>query len=271
MLDILAHHVTPFVLVLSRIGGIFLVAPILSSSAVPRQVRVMLVLGLTAVVYPTIPIRFEAPVSLDLYALGPVIVRESLIGIVVGLIALLPFAAVQLAGLMMGQQVGLAFAQIVNPAADIEGDALGQFLFHLAMAAFLVFGGLEALVDAIVRSFALVPIGGFGPRQLPVEELAGLFSAGMNLAFRLSMPVLVIIFIENIVVGFITKTLPQMNVMSFGFPVRILLGLVVLIASMGFVARMIESDVTGSIDRVQGCIESMGEDYSTRHSEGSGP
>ena len=271
MPEILLQHVTPFVLVLARLGGLFLLSPILSSAAVPRQVRFMLLLGLTAVVYPTIPVQLHATVSLDLYDLGPIIVRESLIGIVLGLLALLPFAAVQLAGLIMGQQVGLAFAQIVNPAADIEGDAMGQFLFHLAMAAFLILGGLEALVDATVRSFTLIPLGGFGPRQLPVEELASLFTAGLNLAYRISMPVLAIIFIENIVLGFITKTLPQLNVMSFGFPVRIMLGVGVLIASMGFVAGVITDDVEATIGRFHDCIELFGESAADPPAEGRGP
>ncbi len=254
----LLHHVVPFLLVVSRLGGIFLLAPILSSVSVPRQVRVVLLLGLAAAVYPTIPLHGAVPASLDLYELAPLVVRESLIGVVLGFLALLPFAAMQLTGLIIGQQVGLAFAQVVNPAADIEGDAIGQFLFHIAMAAFLVLGGLEALVDALVNSFALVPLGGIGPRQLPVQELAGLLTSGLHLAFRLSMPVLLIILVENITLGFITKTLPSLNVLSFGFPVRILLGLMVLIASLGFIARVINADISDTIDRMHGWVDTLG-------------
>lgn len=253
------QHVLPFLLVVCRLGGLFLLAPILSSVAVPRQFRVILLVGLAAAVYPTIPLHGQAPAVMDLYDLAPIVARESLIGVVLGVLALLPFAAMQFTGLIIGQQVGLAFAQVVNPAADIEGDAVGQFLFHVAMAAFLLLGGLEALIDALVASFALVPLGGIGPRQLPVQELAGLLTAGMHLAFRLSMPVLLIILIENVVLAFITKTLPSLNILSFGFPVRILLGLGVLIASMGFVGTVINADISDTIERMRGWVETLGE------------
>lgn len=259
MPEAVLQHVLPFLLVVTRLGGLFLLAPILSSVAVPRQVRAVLLLGLAAAVYPTVPVHGQVPVELSLYELAPLVVRESLIGVVLGLVALLPFAAVQLAGLIMGQQVGLAFAQVVNPAADIEGDALGQFLFHVALATFLLMGGLEALVDALVRSFALVPLGGIGPERLPVQEVAGLLTSGLHLAFRLSMPVLLIILIENVVIGFTTKTMPSLNIMSVGFPIRILLGLGVLVASMGFVGAVINADVSDTIDQLHGWVDSLGE------------
>jgi flagellar biosynthesis protein FliR len=105
----------------------------------------------------------------------------------------------------------------------------------------------------------VVPLGGIGPERLPVQELAGLLTAGLHLAFRLSMPVLLIIMLENVVLGFITKTVPQLNIMSFGFPVRILLGLVVLIASMGFIGGVIRADVSDTIDRLHGWVDSLGE------------
>ncbi|MEO1130909.1 MAG: flagellar biosynthetic protein FliR, partial [Planctomycetota bacterium] len=121
----LLPHIAPFIIVLSRLGGLMLFAPLLSSPTLPRQVKIFLLLSLTVVVYPTIDFEAHAHVNLDLFELAPIMMTEMIIGAALGIFASIPFVGVQLGGLIMGQQMGLGIAQIVNPGADIEGDSLG--------------------------------------------------------------------------------------------------------------------------------------------------
>lgn len=256
--DAILPHLVPWVLVMSRLGGLFLLAPIFSSPAIPRQVRLYLLLALTAVVYPLIDPGPLIGQGIDLYTLAPAIAGEVMIGASLGLFSLMPLIGVQFGGLLMGQQMGLAIAQILNPATDIEGDNLGQTLFMMTLTGFVMVGGLELLIGGVVHSFAQVPIGAVTARMAPAEVVAGLLMSGFELAVRVALPVLVIIFLENVAVGFIMKTVPSLNILNFGFPLRIILGLFVLTASLGFIASAIDQEMNHTVDIILAWVAGLG-------------
>lgn len=226
-------HAVPFALVLARLSGLFVLAPILSSSMIPHRTKILLVAMFTLMLYPTVDAGALLGAQLELWTLVPLMATELLIGASVGALASIPFACVQLAGKMMGQQMGLALSDILNPAIDIEGDNISQMLFVVALAVFVSLGGFEIMFNAIAGTFASVALGGFTLTKAPLEPLIGILSSGFEMAIRISMPVIAIIFLENIAVGFISKTVPTLNIMSFGFPVRIIAGVFVLIAAIG--------------------------------------
>ena len=103
-------------------------ANVLSSSILPLRLRVLLSLALSLALYPTLGRINHAPISLDLFSLAPAVFCETLIGAAMGLMASLPLYAVQLGGLVMGQQAGMSLGQVYNPALDVETDTIGQFL-----------------------------------------------------------------------------------------------------------------------------------------------
>ncbi len=228
----LVAHLVPFGAVLARMTGIFIFTPLLSTATLPVRFKALLAMALTVAVYPIVQEGGFPPQRVDLIVLAPVLAAELMIGAAIGVLAGLPFGAVQLSGLIMGQQMGLGLSQVINPAIDIEGDNLGQLLFILAIAIFVTMGGLESLLDALVSSFHLLPIGGLRPGDAPVDAMVALLTSGFELAFRVALPVLAIIFVESLVVGFLMKTVPSLNIMSFGFPVRILLGLAAVLAGV---------------------------------------
>jgi flagellar biosynthetic protein FliR len=243
----LLPHVPGFAAVLSRVTGIFVFTPLLSSAALPRKVRVAISFALAVAIYPIADVHAVAGQTFDLIELLVLVAGELLIGAAIGLIATIPLMSVQLGGLLMGQQMGLGMAQVVDPAMDIEGDNLGQILFIIAVATFVSIGGMEALFAALVMSFTLVPSGGVGMDVLPLEPLVGLVQSGFVLALRIAMPVLAIIFVENLAVGFLMKTVPSLNIMSFGFPVRVLLGLIAAIAGLTAMGVVIGDEIVHAL------------------------
>jgi len=166
-----------------------------------------------------------------------------IVGMALGIFVAIPFASVQLGGMVMGQQMGLGIAQVINPGADISGDILGQMLYIMTMGAFVWVGGLELLIGGVVLSFGEVPLGGFALHAAPLDVVVGLLTAGFELAIRIAMPVLAIIFLENVALGFIMKTVPSLNILNFGFPIRILIGLAVFGASIEFMRQAIEQNL----------------------------
>ncbi len=236
-------------LVVFRFGGLMIYGPVFGSPSVPLRVKVMLSFLLGVAVYPLLTHVHptgDAPLQLELWSLAPMVATELMIGMIIGYVASIPMTAVQTGGLVMGQQMGLGFARFFNPAIDDEADIVGQLLFFMALVGFLMIGGHEAMILAVMHSFQHVPLGGFVPDQSLLDLLSGLLLAAFELALRVSAPLLAIIFLESIAMGFVSKTVPQLNILSLGFPLRILAGFAII--ALGLV--VIDEVVMDSVDFV---------------------
>ncbi len=242
-MQIVLDQVAPFLLALLRMSGLFVFAPLLSSIAIPGKVKALLVFVVALAVFPTLPAAARVTVEMDVFSLAIAGVFEVLLGVVIGLIALLPVLAVQLGSSLIGQQMGFGLAQVYNPALETESDPIGELLLHLSIIAFIAMGGLEALFLCVARSFEKVPLGGVTVSSVPSQMVLGAVEGGMELALRISAPVLGIILIETIAMGFLMKTMPQMNIMSIGFAIKIVLGFAGLIAAMGAIDAAISGHV----------------------------
>jgi flagellar biosynthetic protein FliR len=247
-----------FVVVLARVAGLFLLTPLLSSGALPMRVRALVALAFAVAVFPVSGAEGLVGVRLDIVVLLPMVASEMLVGLTVGVLASIPLYSVQLAGLLMGQQMGLGIAQQVNPSADIEGDNLGQILFVVAIGTFLMLGGMDLVFAGVIESFRRVPLGSFGGEAPAVDVLVGLITSGYSLAVRVAMPVVAIIFVENLVVGYLMKTVPSMNIMNFGFPIKILVGLTTLIGAMGAIGVAIGDEIYHAMEVTEAWILELG-------------
>lgn len=250
ILDAIVPHITPFVLVLSRIGGLFLFAPGLGSPVIPARVKALLVIALTLVVYPSVAATTSMVGPVDLIILAPMILGEALIGLTIGLLVAIPLMSVQMGGLIIGQQMGLGLGAVYNPALDSEGDILGQILFFLALTIFLSLGGLELMHTAVLGTFSHVPLGGLSIARAPIDLLTGVVASGYTLAVRVAAPVLAIIMLETLSTGVLMKTVPQLNVLTFGFPVKIIAAMVVIIGSLPFINQVVHDAILENFNRV---------------------
>lgn len=217
-------------MVMFRLGGLMIFGPVFGSPIIPVRVKVFLSLLIGLAVFPLISRDHLAGqvVQLDLWTLAPMAAAELLVGLTIGFLASLPLNAMQTGGLLMGQQMGLGFAMFFNPAIDTEADVVGQVLFFMAMAGFLLIGGHEAMVLAVLHSFAHVPLGTFITSNDLLALLSNMLLASLELALRVAAPVLALVFLESVAMGFLSKTVPQLNILSLGFPLRILVGFAVI-------------------------------------------
>lgn len=241
--DQLLPHLPAFAAVLSRITGLFLFTPVLTSSSIPVSIKIATALSLSLAVYPLANLDHLVGMEIDLIELLPLMLTELAVGAVLGVLAAIPLLSVQLAGLLAGQQMGLGLAQTFNPAMDIEGDNLGQMYFILGSAAFVMLGGVETLAGCLIHSFTIIPAASPTAPLFDVHLLTGLVHSGFDMAFRIAMPVLTIIFLETVATGFLMKTVPTINVMTFGFPLRVMLGVVAVIAGLLAANELIAKEV----------------------------
>ncbi len=221
----LLAHVVPFALVVTRLVGLFVFAPMISSVSIPMQAKALVAVTLAAAVYPSIPAAYAGGASLDLFGLLPLLVSETLIGVCVGLIAAVPVMMLQLGGHVAGFQMGLSIASVYNPEFETQSDVVGETLFYLGFAIFLAVGGLEAMYAALLETFERVPLGGMAVSAVPLDTFVGLATSGFEMALRVSAPATAMVFMVMVAMGFVMKTMPQINVMSVGFAVKIVAGL----------------------------------------------
>ena len=255
-------HVPPAMLVICRIGGLMIYGPVFDGASIPARVRVFLAVVIGLASYPLLADQHFAgtPLKADLWMLAPMVAMELCVGLVVGYMASLPLLAMETGGLIMGQQMGLGFARFYNPAIDDEADILGQLLYFMALAAFLAIGGHQWMLMAVLNSFEHIHLGGFSPDFSLVQLATGLMLSSLELAMRVAAPLLALVFLETVAMGFLAKTVPQLNVLSLGFPIRILLGLGVVAVGL-----VVISDV--AMDSVDEMFRSVTEWIELSHAQ----
>ncbi len=253
-LEVLSQHLVPAAMVVARVSGIAIHGPVLSSPAIPMRIKGLLVAALGLAVYPAVAATVSIPGEITLGAALPLIALELGIGAFIGFVASAPILAAQFGGLAMGQQIGLGFARFYNPAIGEESDALEQIMFFLALATFLALGGLESMFSAVVASFTTLPAGSVPAMLLgengtaPINIALGALNGAFELGLRVAAPLLAIVCLETVVMGYLSKSVPQLNVMSIGFPVRIIIGLSVIIASLAAIDEALVDGTTGALE-----------------------
>ncbi len=214
---------------LTRVLGVIATAPILSDRAIPIRVKLGMGLALTLVIIPTLP---EIP-QFQIFSLQGllILVQQVIIGLAMGFSVRLIFAAVGIAGQMIGMSMGLGFATFFDPQTQGQNTAISQFLTMLLMLIFLSLDGHLMMVSVLTHSFESMPIvidgQGINPMKI-VDWGAVIFSTGMLLA----LPVITALLVTNMALGILTRTAPQLNLFGIGFPVTLSIGFVVIALAM---------------------------------------
>lgn len=250
----LLNHLVPFALVVARLAGLFLFTPILANKGIPRKFRALLAVMFGAAVYPGLPSSAQTGLELGLAGLVPLILSETLIGMIMGFIAGLPLISLDMAGTIMGHQMGMGLGRVYNPDLGGDSDSLGQILMYTGLAGFVAMNGVDAVFLALMYTFGRVPVGSFGGGDVPLNAIVGVLTSGTELGLRVAAPVLCIIFLLIIALGLIGKTMPQINIMSVGFTFKMFFGLAVLAASMATIQHVTQDEV----ERVLGMVVEWG-------------
>jgi flagellar biosynthesis protein FliR len=224
----LAAFLYPFVRVLALMSA----ATLFAHGSVPYPVRIALALAITAVIAPTLPAAaFVSPFSVP----GVVqVVVQVLIGVAIGLAMQIVFAAVELAGDLIGLQMGLSFASFIDPQNAEQSPLVGSFLSVCLMLLFLSLNGHLAVVAALRGSFDTLPVAAGAWRAIDAARLVAtgtdMFATGLSLA----LPIVGALLLVNLALGVLSRTAPQLNLFAVGFPVTLLVGLLMLLLAAPF-------------------------------------
>lgn len=221
----LYQGLTLYLLIWGRTAGFFLTAIPFSGNTIPVQIKVWLAALLAFLVF-MITYQSPIPVSASLFGYILQFCGELLIGCTLGFITQIVFAVFQLAGQLLDMQIGFGIVNVIDPQSGIQVPLLGNFQYLLALLCFFVINGHHVLVSGLVRSYQLLPIGGGAYINSNVcAFIFGLAGAMFADAFKLALPVLGALFIADLVVGIIARAVPQVNVFIVSMPLKIGLGL----------------------------------------------
>lgn len=218
-----------FLLVLGRCTGLIVASPVMGSTQVPRQVRVVLTLCLALAL--ATPIKVSAPAwGLDLTAR---LAGELLLGLAMGYMVTLMLAALQLGGELMDYTIGLGFLQIVDPLTNENTSVLAGVKFVLGALLFVVINGHLMVLRTLGESFQLIPPGMAGITPAAAEFFARLGKVVFLTGVQITAPLYISMLAINALEGILARTVPQVNILVAGFPVRILVGMLVVMLGIG--------------------------------------
>lgn len=212
-----------FVLVIGRLGGLIMFQPMIGGLIVPVRVRMMLMFGLAVLITPLVDLNAAAPDTFGGITLA--MAGEVLLGALMGLMVRVVFLGLEMGGLLIAQESGLAFGQIADPTTGIQQSMVGNFYVQLASVIFLILGGHRALFAVALDTFRTVPLLGGGTVFIPgIEVLFDAMMVGAIIAVRVAAPVVLTLFLISVALGFISRTVPQLNIITIGFPIKGLIG-----------------------------------------------
>lgn len=212
----------PLVRILALIGTV----PVLSHRAIPVRAKVAIGIAVALVLAPAIQ---APPLSQTLdVVFFETVVRNILIGATLGFAIRILFSGVELAGQMIGLQIGLSFGGFFNPEAPDTDNPVGNFVSLLVLLLFLAIDGHLMVLYGLRQSFEIFPIADGGPNQLAFEVIAGLGAQVFSIALSISLPILAVMLLINIVLGVMARVSPQLNLFAVGFPITLCAGMVVL-------------------------------------------
>lgn len=234
-----------YVLALFRVAGIMLAAPLFGSARIPRRVKLMFAMVATVGMLPAIGEAARLPDSAWELSLG--IAMEMIFGLAIGLGLSMVFVAVSWAGDIIGQQMGLGIGAAFDPQFGSSSSVVGDLYFVLALVIFLLANGHHALLKGLAATFQSLPLLAATLDRDLLDLVVGLLQGASVLALKLAAPMLVTMFVVDVVLGFLSKTVPQINVMSAGLSLRSLAGIAVLVLGVALTSRVIRDEMLEAV------------------------
>ena len=241
-LSVLVNQLLAFSVVLVRVSGLVMMAPLFSGQFIAMRIRAMLAVSISVVV--TLAHgghSFTLPGNL--IDLGLMMVSELLVGMTLGVGVAILFVGLQVAGHMISTLSGMSIADVFNPAADRNEALFGQLLYFVALAVFCIIGGHRMMLTALLDTFTTLPVGHAAIDDSVVATITTILSHAFSLGIRAAAPTVAALLLATLVMGLISRTLPQLNIMAFGFGLNSMATISMLAISIGTVAMLFQNHV----------------------------
>jgi flagellar biosynthetic protein FliR len=231
-------HVQPFLLVFVRISAMLMAIPVFGGQSVPALLKIGFSMAVSMILYPHLGMSpVDTHLKFIIFCIA--ISGEVLLGIVIGLLIQLVFGGIQLAGQLVGFQMGFAIANVMDPAGADQIPVLSQFNNLMAILVFFTINAHHWMIRAAVESFRLLPPMQFHYSASMIELLMRSAGNMFIIAVQIGAPVIVVLVLTNVSLGILARTVPQMHIFVVAMPVQIMIGLIFLAIAAPYMVSLL--------------------------------
>lgn len=222
------NQLSIFFLVLLRALAFMMSGPLLSFGGIPAIFKIGFSMALAVVTYPLVALDTQVNVPGDAWGFGLAVVSETAFGLLLGLAVTFILNSIRLAGQYIDYQIGYSMASLVDPVNNMQNTLLAQYLYLLALVFWFLIDGHYSLIMGLAGSYQIVPISAASFNGGVIYTLIKIFSGTFIIAVKVSAPILAVLLMSDLTLGFLARTAPQINVFLTGFPIKIAVGLLTL-------------------------------------------
>ncbi|AXM87872.1 MULTISPECIES: flagellar biosynthetic protein FliR [Anoxybacillus] len=220
-------YVPTFLLIFARVASFFATMPLFSYRNVPNVHKIGFAFFISWIMFFSLDPK---PIDIDgTYMI--LLIKEVLVGLLIGLVAFIVMSAIQIAGGFIDFQMGFAIANVIDPQTGAQSPLMGQYLYTIVLFFLLSVNGHHLLLDGIFYSYQFIPLErliSFGNGQI-AEQVVRLFQAMFVIALQMAIPIVGCLFLVDVALGIVARTVPQMNIFVIGLPVKIIVSFVLFV------------------------------------------
>lgn len=249
-------YIDTFLLILVRVLGMILIMPFMNNKNVPNMSKVAFSFFFSVILMTIIPIDSQIS-SVYLLDYGLYIIKEFLTGWVIGFGVFVAFSILTLAGQFIDYQIGFSMVNVFDPLSQTQITITGNLYYFLFLMIFLTSRSYYYIFKGLVSSFYFIPLGQMTVSVSLFDDFLLFFNTFFLIALQIAAPIFFVMILTNAVLGILARTVPQLNMFVIGFPLKILLGLLVLFITLYLFGNVSEIVIEESVRFMQKIIRGL--------------
>ncbi len=238
-----------FLLVFVRITGLFFLSPIFGRRNIPNYFKIGFCFMFAIIVANSVPVPdLKAYSSLGAYVV--LIAKELLVGLILGFISYMLFSSIYIAGQLIDMRIGFGMVSVFDPLSNVQIPITADFYAIFATLFMLVTDSHHLLIQAMVDSYTLLPLGEAHFSGALLKQVVDLFTKVFIIGFKIAAPITVAILITDLALGIISKSMPQLNVFMLGMPVKVVMGLAIILITIGAFKGIVNVIIQGTYEEI---------------------
>jgi len=240
------NTIVGFILVLARVSPLFLLAPPFNSTMVPARARLIIAVGISIGIAP-LALHGQAIPSAAMKIAG-LALKEIVIGLGFAFSIACLFAAVDAAGSMIDTQIGMTFGSLINPVDNTQSGSMSQLYSMVGILVFIAIDGEAWVIRGLSRTYELVPMLATPSIDKLTQAAASAFEGIFTAALEVAGPVLLALILTDVAFGVVSRVVPQLNIFAVGFPMKMIVGLLVVAAALPFMSGWFVDQLQRSVE-----------------------
>ncbi|MCK9473230.1 flagellar biosynthetic protein FliR [Sulfurimonas sp.] len=238
-------YIVGFILLFFRFGALFMAVPIFSHNSIPMSIKASLAFFFTIVFYSSMP---PLAIQINMPNIFLAILSELFFGLAIGIVLQIAFNAITFAGGQISFMMGFSMASAIDPQSGISMPIISQFLSLIALMILFSIDMHHWMLLFIDSSLHNIPLGGFLMSENLFKYIIMATSNMFMVGFMIAFPIIALSWLADVIFGMLMKTMPQFNLLVIGFPIKIMVSFVVLIATLSATMLILKSQMLGAFN-----------------------